>query len=106
MCVIIKNILFFFFPSSLFPVPPLPPPPLLLSLLPSLPLSLLSSLLSSSAELGDYSSRKHPAGYVSELQLFPGQTEDLEEKIAEFHREHNEKTTQEAEYLLLANACR
>jgi tyrosine-protein phosphatase non-receptor type 4 len=58
------------------------------------------------AELGDYSPRKHQQGYVSELQLFPGQTEDLEEKIAQFHREHSGKTTQEAEFLLLANAKR
>ena len=43
---------------------------------------------------------------MSELQLFPGQTEDLEEKIAEFHREHVGKTTQDAEFLLLANARR
>ena len=49
---------------------------------------------------------KHGPGYVSELQLFPGQTEDLEEKIAELHREHVGKTTQEAEFLLLANGRR
>jgi tyrosine-protein phosphatase non-receptor type 4 len=58
------------------------------------------------AELGDFSSVKHGPGYVSELQLFPGQTEDLEEKIAELHREHVGKTTQEAEFLLLANGRR
>ena len=58
------------------------------------------------AELGDFSPRKHPPGYVSELQLFPGQTEDLEEKIAELHREHVGKTTQDAEFSLLANARR
>ena len=59
-----------------------------------------------SAEMGDYSPKHHPAGYVSELQLFPGQTEDLEEKITELHREHIGKTTPEAEFLLLANARR
>ena len=59
-----------------------------------------------SAEMGDYSPKHHPAGYVSELQLFPGQTEDLEEKISELHREHIGKTTPEAEFLLLANARR
>jgi hypothetical protein len=58
------------------------------------------------AELGDFSPRKHSAGYVSELQLFPGQTEDLEEKISGLHRELSGKTTQDAEFLLLANARR
>ena len=89
--------------------------PLFSPLPPCLPRSSISSFLSISlsldvstytAELGDYSPRKHQQGYVSELQLFPGQTEDLEEKIAQFHREHSGKTTQKAEFLLLANAKR
>jgi len=40
------------------------------------------------AELGDYNPDEHGPGYLSNLQLVPNQTEDLEKKIAELHMLH------------------
>ena len=40
------------------------------------------------AELGDYIPEEHGAGYLSRLQLVPGQTEEMEKKIAELHKLH------------------
>lgn len=39
------------------------------------------------AELGDFDPKRHTTGYVSEFQLLPNQTEELEERIASVHRE-------------------
>ncbi|XP_062924870.1 FERM domain-containing protein 3 isoform X4 [Mobula hypostoma] len=38
------------------------------------------------AELGDYEPDEHPDGYVSEIKLFPKQTQKLERKMAEIHK--------------------
>ncbi|XP_032873516.1 FERM domain-containing protein 3 isoform X1 [Amblyraja radiata] len=38
------------------------------------------------AELGDYEPNEHPDGYVSEIKLFPKQTQKLERKMAEIHK--------------------
>lgn len=40
------------------------------------------------AELGDYHPDEHGPGYLSHLQLIPGQTEEMEKKIAELHKLH------------------
>ena len=40
------------------------------------------------AELGDYHPEEHGPGYLSRLQLIPGQTEEMEKKIAELHKLH------------------
>ena len=41
-----------------------------------------------SAELGDYHPEEHGPGYLSRLQLIPGQTEEMERKICELHKLH------------------
>ncbi|GBP89411.1 Band 4.1-like protein 4A [Eumeta japonica] len=41
---------------------------------------------SEGAELGDYESRRHPPGYVSEFALLPHQSPELEARAAEIHR--------------------
>ncbi|XP_078252327.1 FERM domain-containing protein 3 isoform X2 [Rhinoraja longicauda] len=38
------------------------------------------------AELGDYEPNEHPDGYVSEIKLFPKQTQKLERKMVEIHK--------------------
>lgn len=40
------------------------------------------------AELGDYQPEEHGPNYLSNLQLIPGQTEDMERKISELHKLH------------------
>lgn len=40
------------------------------------------------AELGDYQPDEHGPNYLSHLVLVPGQTEELERKIAELHKLH------------------
>lgn len=40
------------------------------------------------AELGDYHPEEHGPGYLSQLQLIPGQTEEMEKKISELHKLH------------------
>lgn len=40
------------------------------------------------AELGDYHPEEHGPGYLSRLQLVPGQTEEMERKISELHKLH------------------
>ena len=62
--------------------------------------------LSQTAELGDYDPHKHPYNYVSEFRLFPAQSEELEEKIAELHQTFRGKNTAETELLFLAYARR
>ncbi|XP_064609138.1 band 4.1-like protein 4 [Liolophura sinensis] len=39
------------------------------------------------SELGDFDPKRHTVGYVSEFQLLPNQTEELEDRIAGVHRE-------------------
>lgn len=38
--------------------------------------------------MGDYHPEEHGPGYLSRLQLIPGQTEEMEKKIAELHKLH------------------
>ncbi|XP_069786448.1 FERM domain-containing protein 3 isoform X3 [Narcine bancroftii] len=38
------------------------------------------------AELGNYEPDEHPEGYVNEIKLFPKQTQKLERKIADIHK--------------------
>lgn len=38
------------------------------------------------AELGDYDSRRHGPGYVSEFRFLSNQTVELETRIAELHK--------------------
>ncbi|XP_078071525.1 FERM domain-containing protein 3 [Mustelus asterias] len=38
------------------------------------------------AELGDYEPHEHPEGYVSEIKLFPKQTQKLERKMEQIHK--------------------
>ncbi|XP_067838309.1 FERM domain-containing protein 3 [Heptranchias perlo] len=38
------------------------------------------------AELGDYEPDEHPEGYVSEIKLFPKQTQKLERKMGQIHK--------------------
>lgn len=41
-----------------------------------------------SAELGDYHPDDHSPGYLHQLPLIPGQTEEMEKKVAELHKLH------------------
>lgn len=47
----------------------------------------LDFLLSFSAEIGDYDPSKHTYGYVSEFRIMPGQSKDLEFRIADIHKQ-------------------
>lgn len=40
-----------------------------------------------SAELGDYDPRRHGPGYISEFRFVSNQSVELENKIAELHKE-------------------
>lgn len=39
-----------------------------------------------SAELGDYDPDEHPENYISDFKIFPKQSQKLEKKIAEMHK--------------------
>lgn len=56
-----------------------------------------SHCLSPAAELGDYDPDEHPADYISDFQLFPKQSQKLERKIMEIHR--NETRQADADML-------
>ncbi|XP_015524862.1 tyrosine-protein phosphatase non-receptor type 4 isoform X3 [Neodiprion pinetum] len=58
------------------------------------------------SELGDYHPEEHGPGYLSRLQLIPGQTEDMEKKIAELHKLHKGQLPADAEYNFLDHAKR
>lgn len=49
--------------------------------------ALLGSYLVQS-ELGDYEPEEHSADYLSEFRFAPNQTQELEEKVAELHKQH------------------
>lgn len=51
----------------------------------NLSLSLFIFLLLT-AELGDYDPDEHPENYISEFEIFPKQSQKLERKIAEIHK--------------------
>ncbi|XP_050073608.1 tyrosine-protein phosphatase non-receptor type 4 isoform X2 [Anopheles maculipalpis] len=58
------------------------------------------------AELGDYNPLEHTAGYLSELQLLPEQTEEAEHRISELHKLHRGQLPADAEYNYLEHAKR
>lgn len=49
-------------------------------------LSLSLYFLLLAAELGDYDPDEHPENYISEFEIFPKQSQKLERKIAEIHK--------------------
>ncbi|XP_063233077.1 tyrosine-protein phosphatase non-receptor type 4 isoform X2 [Bacillus rossius redtenbacheri] len=66
---------------------------------------LLSSYVAQS-ELGDFNPDEHGPGYLSALQLFPGQNDEMEKKIAELHKLHKGQTPADAEFNFLDHAKR
>ena len=54
--------------------------------------ALLGSFLVQS-ELGDYDPAEHRAGYLSDFQLAPNQTPELEERVAQLHKTLRSDTT-------------
>ncbi|XP_023707598.1 tyrosine-protein phosphatase non-receptor type 4 isoform X2 [Cryptotermes secundus] len=58
------------------------------------------------SELGDYQADEHGPGYLSTLQLMPGQTEEMEKKIAELHKLHKGQTPADAEFNFLDHVKR
>ncbi|XP_044015299.1 tyrosine-protein phosphatase non-receptor type 4 isoform X2 [Aphidius gifuensis] len=58
------------------------------------------------SELGDYHSDEHGPGYLSKLQLLPGQTEEMEKKICELHKLHKGQLPADAEYNFLDHVKR
>jgi len=65
--------------------------------------ALLGSYLVQS-ELGDYDEEEHGLDYLSEFHFAPNQTRELEEKVAELHKQHKGQTSAEAELHFLENA--
>ncbi|XP_054719163.1 protein 4.1-like [Uloborus diversus] len=65
--------------------------------------ALLGSYLVQS-ELGDYDPEEHASNYLSDFKFAPNQTPELEEKVAELHRQHKGQTPAEAELHYLENA--
>lgn len=68
--------------------------------------SILLASFIAQAELGDYSNEKHDVNYLSDLKLVPGQTAELEKKIAELHKLHKGKVPADAEFHFLDHAKR
>lgn len=58
------------------------------------------------SELGDYQSDEHGPNYLSHLQLVPGQSDDMEKKIAELHKLHKGQLPADAEFNFLDHAKR
>ncbi|XP_011506483.1 PREDICTED: tyrosine-protein phosphatase non-receptor type 4 isoform X2 [Ceratosolen solmsi marchali] len=58
------------------------------------------------SELGDYHPEEHGPGYLSRLQLIPGQTEEMERKISELHKLHKGQLPADAEFNFLDHAKR
>ncbi|XP_011306260.1 tyrosine-protein phosphatase non-receptor type 4 isoform X2 [Fopius arisanus] len=58
------------------------------------------------SELGDYHPEEHGPGYLSRLQLIPGQTEEMERKICELHKLHKGQLPADAEFNFLDHAKR
>ncbi|XP_075237521.1 protein tyrosine phosphatase Meg isoform X2 [Lycorma delicatula] len=58
------------------------------------------------SELGDYQPDEHGPKYLSGMKLFPGQTEEMEKKIAELHKLHKGQTPADAEFNFLDHAKR
>ncbi|XP_017165005.1 uncharacterized protein LOC103478711 isoform X6 [Poecilia reticulata] len=66
-------------------------------------LSLLGSYTVQS-ELGEYDPEVHGTDYVKDLNLAPGQSKELEEKVMELHRTYRSMSPAQADLLFLENA--
>ncbi|XP_030013897.1 uncharacterized protein LOC115435549 isoform X11 [Sphaeramia orbicularis] len=66
-------------------------------------LSLLGSYTAQS-EIGEYDPELHGADYVKDLNLAPGQSKELEEKVMELHRTYRSMSPAQADMLFLENA--
>ncbi|XP_072316529.1 uncharacterized protein [Eucyclogobius newberryi] len=66
-------------------------------------LSLLGSYTAQS-ELGEYDPMVHGTDYVKDLNLAPGQTKELEDKVIELHRTYRSMSPAQADLLFLENA--
>ncbi|KAK7886655.1 hypothetical protein WMY93_026276 [Mugilogobius chulae] len=66
-------------------------------------LSLLGSYTAQS-ELGEYDPEVHGTDYVKDLNLAPGQTKELEDKVIELHRTYRSMSPAQADMLFLENA--
>ncbi|XP_031778840.1 tyrosine-protein phosphatase non-receptor type 4 isoform X2 [Nasonia vitripennis] len=69
------------------------------------PACILASYIVQS-ELGDYHPEEHGPGYISRLQLIPGQTEEMERRISEYHQLHKGQLPADAEFNFLDHAKR
>ncbi|XP_018569076.1 tyrosine-protein phosphatase non-receptor type 4 isoform X2 [Anoplophora glabripennis] len=56
------------------------------------------------SELGDYQPEEHGPNYLSNMQLVPGQTEEIERKISELHKLHKGQLPADAEFNFLDHA--
>ncbi|XP_061093207.1 protein 4.1b isoform X3 [Conger conger] len=56
------------------------------------------------SELGEFDPHLHGNEYASQVQLAPGQTKDLEEKMMELHRTYRSMSPAQADMLFLENA--
>uniref|UniRef100_A0A8C2F4J7 Protein 4.1 n=1 Tax=Cyprinus carpio TaxID=7962 RepID=A0A8C2F4J7_CYPCA len=56
------------------------------------------------SELGEYDPEVHGTDYAKELQLIPGQTKELEEKVMELHRTYRSMSPAQADMMFLENA--
>ncbi|XP_035768188.1 uncharacterized protein LOC102777766 isoform X4 [Neolamprologus brichardi] len=66
-------------------------------------LSLLGSYTAQS-ELGEYDPELHGTDYVKDLNLAPGQSKELEEKVMDLHRTYRSMSPAQADLLFLENA--
>ncbi|XP_031595096.1 uncharacterized protein LOC116319802 isoform X8 [Oreochromis aureus] len=66
-------------------------------------LSLLGSYTAQS-ELGEYDPELHGTDYVKDLNLAPGQSKELEEKVMDLHRTYRSMSPAQADMLFLENA--
>lgn len=73
-----------------------------------LPCSFMSRALLGSylvqSELGDFDEDHHKSGYLSAFEFAPNNTPELEEKVAELHKQHRGQSSAEAELHYLETA--
>lgn len=50
-------------------------------------MKIINVLFFVSAELGDYDSRRHSIGYVSEFRLIANQSREIESRVTELHQQ-------------------
>ncbi|XP_060523281.1 tyrosine-protein phosphatase non-receptor type 4 isoform X2 [Cylas formicarius] len=68
--------------------------------------AILLASYAAQSELGDYSSEEHGPNYLSNMQLIPNQTEEMEKKISELHKLHKGQSPADAEFNFLDHAKR